>query len=230
MDIGVKTLENISEANRFNKWMFEKIEPYIGKKILEVGAGIGNITQFLLDKGKVTCLDISAKCVDALEERISSSGRVSAFLSDISNLDSFWKGRIFDTVVCLNVLEHIKNDEEVLSNMATLLEKNGRLILLVPTYRWLYGSLDKALGHYRRYKNVELRKKYKRLDLVLEKEMYFNVLGTLGWFLNGKILRKKILPLTQMKPYDLGVPLFRLIENFLQAKIGLSLIVILRKT
>lgn len=230
MDVGIKTLETISKANMFNKWMFEKIEPYIGKKILEVGAGTGNITQFLLDKGEVTCLDISAKCIEALKERFSNSERVSVFLNDISNLDNFWEGRIFDTIVCLNVLEHIKNDEEALSNMASLLEKNGRLILLLPTCRWLYGSLDKNLGHYRRYENVQMYEKCKKLDLVLEKEMHFNLLGILGWFLNGKILKRKILPSTQMKLYDLSTPLSRLIENFLQAKIGLSLILILRKT
>jgi len=229
MDVGIKTLETISKANMFNKWMFEKIEPYIGKKILEVGAGTGNITQFLLDKGEVTCLDISAKCIEALKERFSNSERVSAFLGDISNLDNSWEGKTFNTIVCLNVLEHIKNDEEALSNMASLLEKNGRLILLLPTCRWLYGSLDKNLGHYRRYENVQMYEKCKKLDLVLEKEMHFNLLGILGWFLNGKILKRKILPSTQMKLYDLSTPLCRLIENFLQAKIGLSLILILRK-
>ena len=229
MDVGIKTLETISKANMFNKWMFEKIEPYIGKKILEVGAGTGNITQFLLDKGEVTCLDISAKCIEALKERFSNSERVSAFLGDISNLDNSWEGKTFNTIVCLNVLEHIKNDEEALSNMASLLEKNGRLILLLPTCRWLYGSLDKNLGHYRRYENVQMYEKCTKLDLVLEKEMHFNLLGILGWFLNGKILKRKILPSTQMKLYDLSTPLCRLIENFLQAKIGLSLILILRK-
>ncbi len=230
MDVGIKTLEIISKANRFNKWMFEKIEPYVGKKILEIGAGTGNITQFLLDKGEVTCLDASAKCIAALKKRFSNSKRISVFLSDISNLDNSWEGRIFDTVVCLNVLEHIRNDAEALSNMVSLLEKNGRLILLLPMCRWLYGSLDKNLGHYRRYQNVEMYRKYKKLDLVLEKETYFNLLGILGWFLNGKILKRKILPSTQMKLYDLSVPLFRLVENFLQAKFGLSLILILRKT
>ncbi len=230
MDIGVKTLENISKAHRFNKWMFEGIEPYIGKDVLEVGAGIGNMTQFLLDKGEITCLDISARCIDVLKGRFSSSGRVSVLLGDISNLDSSWKGRNFDTIVCLNVLEHVENDEEALGNMATLLGKDGRLILLVPAYRWLYGSLDRALGHYRRYKNTELREKYKRLALTLEKGMYFNALGTLGWFLNGRILRRKILPLSQMKIYDLTVPLLRFVESFLRGKFGLSLVVILRKT
>lgn len=229
MDVVMQALETISRANRFNKWMFEKIEPYIGKKILEVGAGTGNITQFLLDKGEVTCLDISAKCIGALKERFSNSERISVFLSDISNLDNFWGGRIFDTVVCLNVLEHIKDDEEALSNMVSLLKKKGRLILLLPAYRWLYGSLDKNSGHYRRYESIGIYRKFKKLDLVLEKEMYFNLLGILGWFLNGKIIKRKILPSTQMKFYDLSVPFFRLIENFLQAKIGLSLISIARK-
>jgi len=229
MDVGIKTLETMSKADRFNKWMFEKIEPYIGKKILEVGAGTRNITQFILHKGEVTCLDISAKCIEALRERFSNSERVSVFLSDISNFDNSREGKIFDTVVCLNVLEHIKNDEEALSNMASLLEKNGTLILLLPAYRWLYGSLDKNLGHYRRYENVEMYRKFKKLDLLLEKEMYFNLLGILGRFLNGKILKRKILPSTQMGLYDLAVPLARVVEDFLQAKIGLSLILIMRK-
>ena len=210
--------------------IFSFIRNNSNKKILEIGAGTGNITQFLLDKGEVTCLDASAKCIEVLRERFSNSDRISVFLNDISNLDNSWEGRIFDTVVCLNVLEHIENDAEALSTMVSLLEKNGTLILLLPAYKWLYGSLDKNLGHYRRYENVEMYRKFKKLDLLLEKEMYFNLLGILGWFLNGKILKRKILPSTQMKSYDLGVPLLKLIEKSLQARIGLSLILIARKT
>jgi len=200
------------------------------ERILEVGAGTGNITQFLLSKGEITCLDISPKCVEALKKKFINSEKISVFLGDICNLNGTWKGKIFDTVICLNVLEHIKDDKKALSNMTILLKSNGRLILLLPAYKWLYGSLDKNLGHYRRYESAEMCEKYRNLGLVLEKKMYFNLLGILGWFLNGKIIKRKILPSTQMRLYNLIVSFFRPFEDFLHPKVGLSLILILRKT
>ena len=96
-----------------------------------------------------------------------------------------------DSVICFNVLEHIEQDEKALKNIFDLLEPGGRLLLLVPSHPWLYGTLDQHLGHYRRYGKKELKNKLETLGFKVIFLKYFNRIGIWEWFLNSKILRKK---------------------------------------
>jgi hypothetical protein len=105
------------------------------------------------------------------------------------------------------------------------LEPKGRLLLLVPSYRWLYGSLDRHLDHQRRYGGKELKKKLEAEGFKVILLKHFNRIGILGWFLNGKILMRKKLPSFQLRIYNLLVPLFKLEELF-PLPFGTSLIAI----
>ncbi len=127
-----------------------------------------------------------------------------------------------DSVLCLNVLEHIEQEEKVLRNIFNLLESKGRLLLLVPSHPLLYGSLDRNLGHYRRYGKKELKDKLEALGFKIISLNYFNRIGTLGWLLNSKILRRKTLPALQLRMYNLLVPFFKL-EKLIPLPFGTSL-------
>jgi SAM-dependent methyltransferase len=134
-----------------------------------------------------------------------------------------------DSVICFNVLEHIERDETALRNIYNLLEPGGRFLLLVPSHPWLYGSLDQHLGHRRRYRMKGLRNILEATGFKVIHLKYFNRIGILGWFLNGKILRRKRLSSFQLRIYNLLVPIFKL-ETFFPFPFGTSLLAVGEKS
>ncbi|MEM6633712.1 MAG: class I SAM-dependent methyltransferase [Bacteroidota bacterium] len=230
---GLETLQTISEAHRFNEWMFETILPYVVEgPILEVGSGIGNISSFFLERGMPICLsDIRENYCGFLEEKFSQHPQ----LIDILQLDlvhpqfeteyAEWLGH-FHTVYALNVVEHIEDDGLALANIRKLLAPKGRVIILVPAYQMLYNTFDKNLYHYRRYTKSTLSAVFEENSIPVLTKFHFNFIGIFGWILSGSILKKETIPSGQMKLYDTLVPIFRLIDRLLLKQIGLSVIAI----
>ena len=155
--LGHSTLETMSFAKWYNDWLLSLIEHYIGKTTLEVGSGIGNFTHLLESRSNVTATDINKDYIRRLK-RVRGT-KTEAGFGDIEKNSFFFSKRKFDTIICLNVLEHIKNDRKALNNMNSLLKKGGTLILLVPAHGLLLGKFDKELGHYRRYSLGDIKKK-----------------------------------------------------------------------
>src|SRR5437879_4103019 len=122
-------------------------------------------------------------------------------------------------------LERMEDDRASLVAMHDLLAPRGRLILLVPSLRALYGSLDEALGHFRRYVPRELAAKLSEAGFRVRHLEYFNLAGVPGWWFTGRVLRRRLIPRGALRWYDALVPLFRL-ERFLPWRIGQSLIAI----
>ena len=131
-----------------------------------------------------------------------------------------------DSIVCCNVLEHIEEDEKTLGYFYQILPPGGRLILLVPALKWLYNSLDQGLGHFRRYRRRELHQKLKARGFKICRLTFLNGLGILGWFLNGTILRRRLLPARQVRIFNKLVPFFILFEKAIPTVVGQSLIAI----
>jgi SAM-dependent methyltransferase len=141
---------------------------------------------------------------------------------------SFPKGQTFDTVVCLNVVEHVDQDVTALRNIWESLDEGGRAIVLVPCGPELFGTLDEILGHVRRYTEAGLIEVATQAGFQVERLLKFNRAGVLGWWLNGRVLRKKTFDLGQIRMLNILTPLFRLLEPVLPLP-PLSLIAILRK-
>lgn len=230
MDTGPATLESIEGMVRFNAWMYENIAPSIGSHVLEVGAGIGNITQFLVDRELVVASDIEEHHLAVLKKKFGHMKNVRIipvnFMADTSRQLEEYR---FDTVVCLNVLEHIKDDRMALLNMYRSLAPGGKLVLLVPAFMWLYGSLDEHLQHFRRYHKQELVDKIAEAGFTIRSVRWMNMAGIPGWFLNARIRKVRSLPPAQLMLYDKLVPIFRLVEKITGPPIGQSLIVIGQK-
>jgi SAM-dependent methyltransferase len=148
--------------------------------------------------------------------------------TDAKNPETFPVAQSFDTVVCLNVVEHIQDDAAALRNVWNVLEPGGRAIILVPSGPKLYGSLDEVLGHFRRYTRQQLVEVAERSGFRVEKVLQFNRPGVLAWWLNGRILRRKKFGLAQIRLLNLMTPVFRLLDNWLPLP-PLSIIAILRK-
>jgi SAM-dependent methyltransferase len=228
---GEKTLKIISEADFFNKWMYEIIAPLCKGEILEIGSGIGNISSFFLTDGhSMTLSDIRPNYFNYLHQKFKSYGNLNDIL--ILNLvdelfeEKFknYKGR-FDSVFALNVVEHIEDDSRALKNCRFMLKPGGSLVILVPAYQSIYSELDKNLGHYRRYTLTKVQELFIQNGFEIIHKQYFNFIGVLGWFFTGKILKKQTIPLIQMRIFNLFVPLFKLIDKVLFKKAGLSVII-----
>ena len=229
-DIVYETLQNMKRLHRYNRWIFSTFRPFLGRRVLEIGSGIGNITKFLLDRDLVIATDVEPKYLSLLK---NTFGKYKKFVIErlyIPGAESErYRSYPIDSVICFNVLEHIEQDETALRNIYDLLEPGGRLLLLVPSHPWAYGSLDQHLGHRRRYGRRELKNKLEARGFRVIYLKYFNRIGILGWFLNSKILRRKRLSSFQLRVYNLLVPFFKL-EKFFPLPFGTSLFAVGEKS
>ncbi len=221
------TLLLLEHAEAYHAWLFDQIRFFIQGDILEVGCGIGNLTGFLLGYGRVWASDIDGDYLKVVEEKYGSHPNfISTLHWDIRTNPLSLFHRTFDTVVCSNVLEHIEDDLIVLHHFYQVLSKGGRLVLLVPALKWLYNTLDQHLGHVRRYTKKEMATKMKQSGFQLYHLTYFNPFGILGWFINGSLFRRRLLPKHQIGLFNRFVFLFRLLETFSPRWMGQSLIAI----
>lgn len=222
----------LSERYNYNHWIYDNIQYFIGDNILEVGAGIGNITDFIIFRKNLTVIDINQYYVDYLNTKYSfrDKSNFSALNVDIQDIKSSpLADKTFDTIICMNILEHLKNDKDAVENMSALLQPEGRLIILVPALKTLYGSMDISFEHYRRYNKKELKLLIQEHNLEIVKFYYMNFLGLLGWFFNGRILKREELPENQTKLFDKLVPFLGLAEKVIKPPLGQSLILIAQK-
>ena len=133
-----------------------------------------------------------------------------------------------DTVLCLNVLEHVKEDEVALSHIYSALRPGGRIVLILPALHRLYGQIDKAINHHRRYERGEVLEKLSRAGFRVEQTRFFNIPGVPGWYLNSCVLRRSTIPGMQARLNDFLVPLLRLERHF-TLPWGMSLLAVGRK-
>ena len=227
---GEEILNAISEAKSFNKWMYSQLEPYASHKTLEIGSGIGNISQFLIENNKDLVLsDLRVQYIISLEQKFPNNRVIQLNLVDY-NFEEKYKDHLnkYDLVFALNVIEHIEDDKLAMENINKLLKPGGFSFILVPSYQFLFNHLDKSLEHFRRYNKKKLMaimpKDFKTINTY-----YFNFVGIFGWFLTGTILGKKTIPKSNMRLYNKLVPLFKIIDAVLLNKVGLSVINISQK-
>ena len=227
---GLDTLDSVAQANRFNKWMYKTIQPYTKGRILEIGSGIGNISQFFIeDKQNIVLSDIRENYRSMLRNKFSSTEVADLDIVD-PKFDSIHTAKFgtYDSIFALNVVEHIQDDKKALENCYKLLKPGGNLIILVPAYQTLYNNFDKALEHYRRYTVSKLSDTFPDKFQLIHKQ-YFNAAGILGWFVTGNLMGKEIIPGGQMKLYNLLVPIFKIVDKVLFNKVGLSAVVVGKK-
>lgn len=224
MTLEEENLEIMKKANNYNKWIYDNIKNDIGISILEIGSGIGAMTKFI-DNNSVCCVDINSKHIRYLNKKYIRYPNISVVKTDLSKR-KHKISKTFDTVICINILEHVKDDKLMLSNIYSLLENNGRLILVLPAYSKLYGTIDKSDNHYRRYDKKDIEDFLLKFGYKIQRIQYMNMPGYLGWWYHGKFLKLKIHNENDIGLFNTLVPLFKLIEKIIKPWFGLSLIVI----
>jgi SAM-dependent methyltransferase len=230
-NVGHVTLIRMANLEPYNRWLADRFRSAVGTRVLEIGAGFGNMTRHLLPRELVVASDLDPVALEYLRGafRDDPSVRVASyrFPLDAAQRDEVRALRV-DTVVCLNVLEHIEQDVATLADLHATLAPGGRLILIVPALARLYGSLDEHLRHFRRYEKRELEDKVRDAGFVLEDCRFLNRPGILGWYLNGRILRRRVLPRGQLAAFRLLMPLLKR-EESKPPPIGMSLLAVGRK-
>ena len=228
-EYGSHILHSLERAQKFNRWMAEAIAPYVGARVLEIGAGIGNITQWLVPRDLYVASDINPHYLDYLRNLSLGKPYLTVDRIDLEDPCCFepWAGT-FDTVVCLNVLEHVRDPLLALRNMHSALAPGGRVVLYVPQGQRRYSSLDEVLGHRCRYEREGLAEELRSTGFTIEVLQDFNHFGVPGWWLNGKILKRRHFSRAQLKVFNMAVPVLRRIDPLIPGK-GLGVIAVARK-
>lgn len=216
--------------SRLDAWLLDQARPYLGRRVLEIGCGHGNLTRLLLDREQVVAIDVDPDSVRVMRERFGGDANVTPLIEDITSPGALALRRFdLDTAISVNVLEHIADDMTALRHIHEIVAPGGHVIAVAPAHPWLYGSMDRAVGHYRRYTRASLRARLDEIGAQVVVIGYTNMLGALGWWLHGKVLRRRGPQPAQLRAFDRLVPLLRRIEGRLGAPFGLSVVSVSKK-
>lgn len=222
-------------APNYAKWIYEFIYPYIGNTILEVGAGCGTISTILLSKTncQLVALEPSKKMFDILLNTIKDyldNNRVNAIHGSLREASNKLRGKVFDTVIYINVLEHIDRDSYEINMAKEFLVEGGSIAIFSPALPSLYGQFDKNVGHYRRYRLSQLISLVESSGLKVVEARYTDIIGMVLWWIKYRLFGSSELELRSVKIFDkLIVPINRAIEKILRVPIGKSILVIARR-
>jgi len=227
-EIEKESLSLIGNADKYNLWIFKEMKPFLKSPVLEVGCGIGTITELILKNYQVTSTDLDKKYIESLKKKFKNRKYFKG--AYVLNLSQPLKVRKkFNTIVCTNVLHHIKSDNKAIINIFNLLNDGGILFIQEPAHKSLFGTLDNFQNHYRRYQKNELTKKLEILGFMILKANYFNKLGAVGWFINSKLLNRKEMPKNQLSIFNKLVPMINILDKLIPKIFGLSVIIVASK-
>ena len=224
---GSHTRNRLSCAPRFNAWMADVVRPFCGQRVLEIGSGTGNLTRELVPRETYYASDINPLYLDSLKGLTHDRPYLHVSLTNVTKAETFPQvPGGFDTVVCLNVIEHVADDRGALENIRRVLAPGGRAIILVPQGPQLMGTLDEVLGHRRRYTLESLQQLAEQAGFGVQQAIHFNRAGWPAWWLNGMVLKRRTFGLGQILALNTLTPIFRRVDTRLPFP-PLSLIAIL---
>ena len=227
----IRDQQRMRRARNYFEWQARLVRPHLGRRVLEIGCGVGNFTRHLLDRELVLAIDVEAECIAELERNLGHPENLIVRRMDILD-DAFETLREYsiDSVVCLNVLEHVSDDGQALRQIAALLPAGGRLILIVPAFEALTGPIDRQLGHFRRYSKAALRTLAASTGFRVEQLRYMNSIGFFGWWFNAHILKKEEQSEAQIAAFDaVVVPVISRLEKVAQPPFGQSVLAVLSR-
>lgn len=232
-----RDLEVMSFAENYHRWILQVFKPFLGERVVEVGAGTGSFSELVLEHNitSLTLVEPSIRMHQILSERINQTDSRMA-IETYNSVFAKVAGQIKlkqrpDSIIYVNVMEHIADDMAELRAVYETLERDGRLFIFVPALQWLFGGFDKQIGHFRRYSRTELEEKCTRAGFKILKSVYFDFAGIVPWGIKYRLLKSNTLEVRSVKFYDrFVVPAARTIESLIEPPIGKSVLLIAEKT
>lgn len=215
----------MAQADNYNTWLLDRSRPYLGRRVLDVGAGLGTFTELAADGREVVALEPEAAFAADLRKRFAGRPNVQVVEAEADELE---ESEPFDSVICFNVLEHIPDDEGALRQFHSRLAPGGHLLLLVPAHPFLFGAIDRTVHHERRYRREPLRRLLEQTGFAVQTARYVNPLGALGWLVSGRVLGRGQIPTGPLRLYDSLVPVLRALDR-LPLPFGLSVWAVARR-
>ncbi|MGH9559795.1 MAG: glycosyltransferase [Bryobacteraceae bacterium] len=223
-------LNSLTGTPQYLSWLTRVLRPNLGDSVIEIGAGLGNLTGRLMSRKLLyVAAESEPLYLHALRNRFLRTPNVSVTQFDPRNADDYepWPEQ-FESALCVNVLESVEDPAGVLRYLRGCLRPEGSVIVLVPQGNGLYGSLDRALGHKHRFSEKELGAILESAGFRMQRAIQLNKIGAASWWLYGKLLRRKSIPKPALKLFDKTVWIWRRIDRFLPGR-GLSLIAVARR-
>lgn len=220
-------LESLAKAVNYQQWVSEAIQPYLGRRILEVGAGIGNMSQWLPVRERVVLTETEPLLLDILRERVpgyfgAHASRVSVAPLNLSTPEDahLLERERFDTIVSFNVLEHIEDDRAAIARLLDMLRASDqpvrRLVSFVPAQDWALSDMDRFYGHFRRYSARRCRELSRELAPGAHVSLTpFNAVGLLGWVWTTMILRRTAIDPGSVSAFDAICPYLKPFDTVL---------------
>jgi len=226
-----RDLEAMSFANNYHLWILEEFRPFFGQHLLEVGAGTGDFSELLLQTqpDSLTVVEPSKNMFPLLEETFKNRPnieRFNAFFGDVYQSLSTQP----NTIIYVNVLEHISEDKSELTYVYQALPVGGYVCIFVPALQWLYGTADANVGHVRRYYKKPLEAIVESVGFEIVKSNYFDIAGIIPWWILFRLFKSQSIKANQVSVYDkVVVPIMRRIEKTIPIPIGKNILMVGKK-
>lgn len=213
-EYGSRILVELERTRHFNTWMADVLRPYLGDRVLEIGAGIGNLTAQFIPREFYVASDINPHYLRYLCVYSGGKPYLQVRKIDVEQTEDFagLEGQV-DTVIALNVIEHVPHPDVAMRNLFQALAPGGRAVILVPQHPGLYGTLDTGLGHFLRYTPEGLRTLMSSAGFDVVKMFDFNRVSAPAWWLNGRVLKRQTFSRIQLKMFDAALPVFRRVDR-----------------
>jgi SAM-dependent methyltransferase len=221
----------MSRAKRYFAWQARTAKQHLGRRVIETGCGTGNFTRYLTDRELVVGMDVVEECVERARGRFAGHPNMQFRYLDVQDAEFLrLKALRPDTIVCLNVLEHVRDEGLALEHMRQVLIPGGRAVFLLPAFESLYGPIDRNLGHFRRYSKSAWRALAESAGFRVTHLRYFNLIGFFGWWANARILRREAQSASQIDLFDrVAVPVLSRVESWVEPPVGQSIFTVLEK-
>jgi SAM-dependent methyltransferase len=222
-------LDAMAAARNYYRWITDQFAPFLGPRVVEVGAGIGTVASLLLQRPQVRrliAIEPAANTFPILAERFRNDPRVEVVQGVLGEVPI---PEPVNTLIAVNVLEHVADDEGFLRAAREAVMPDGHLLLFVPAMPAIYGELDDAFGHFRRYTKKTLGSLVTACGWDVQRLTYANFPGVLAWLIASRMLRKRTIGRGSVRIYDrLVFPLVSRFEAKWEPVIGQSLLAIAR--
>ncbi len=224
-------LEALAEMPNYYRWIMDCFSQYVCGRVIEYGAGVGTVSAYLRPLARhLTLVEPSPGLFEALKGKFSGAPDVDVVAATLEQHAATVADASIDTIIIVNVLEHIEDDRAAMAELGRMLRPGARLLIFVPALELLMSRLDRDHGHFRRYHSRDIRARISDANLEVQMIRYFDILGVAPWFILNTLLGTTGFNPRLVRLYDrVGIPVTRALETRMSPPFGKNIIAVGRK-